>query len=261
MLVVDSAAQKFQLSGGIAKDDWDKWSEARDRQSALASADAAAETKNPLYGWDDLTTYGEWIQLPNGEFGWAPYEPVGWSPYAAGTWRAYRDWGPTWISDEPWGWLPFHYGAWKLDPSFGWFWTPGTLTNWSPALIPAAPLGAFHRSPALVPEAAPLRWRRFRCLDRRSLGLSVHHTRRGAFEPAHGSRDRAGRARSCSGRSRCAWRWGQRWAADSPPRRSPSAPPHRQAHQRMEKLRGFSLTHRKVPTMEIPRPGARPLTA
>jgi hypothetical protein len=135
-LVRDSdSGTPFQVTNKIQKDDWDKWTDAREQQSTLAYHDQAVGLGAPLYGWDDLDVYGDWGNFPGYGYAWAPYEPLGWSPYAAGMWNWYPGWGYTWISGEPWGWLPFHYGFWNFNPRMGWFWMPGSFNAWSPALV------------------------------------------------------------------------------------------------------------------------------
>ena len=126
----------FQIADKIQKDEWDKWTDAREQQSVLAFNDTAVDPTGPLYGWDDLDVYGDWSYFPGYGIGWAPYEAIGWSPYQAGMWDSYPGMGYTWISGEPWGWLPFHYGFWNFNPGMGWFWMPGAASAaWSPALV------------------------------------------------------------------------------------------------------------------------------
>lgn len=85
------------------------------------------------YFYDRLAPYGEWSQLANYGWVWAPYNvPVGWRPYTHGRW-AYTDYGWTWVSDWEWGWAPFHYGRWIFDPYRGWVWIPGR--EWAPAWV------------------------------------------------------------------------------------------------------------------------------
>ena len=112
----------FNIRKGIAKDTWDQWTEARDKQVQLTEKDEAVHPNGPRYGWSELDTYGEWIALPGGRFGWSPYARAGWSPYTHGQWGLYPGLGWTWISGEPWGWLPYHCGLWDYDASFGWYW-------------------------------------------------------------------------------------------------------------------------------------------
>jgi hypothetical protein len=125
----------FNVQQGIAKDSWDKWSNARDSQATMALNDQAFPAQGPRFGWSDLDTYGEWAMMPGFGYGWMPFAPMGWTPFSMGMWNWYPGMGNTWISSEPWGWLPYHYGSWNLSPTFGWFWTPGNFNSWSPALV------------------------------------------------------------------------------------------------------------------------------
>jgi ferric-dicitrate binding protein FerR (iron transport regulator) len=142
----------FNIQKGIVKDAWDQWTEARDKQVQLTEKDEAVHPIGPRYGWSDLDTYGEWIALSRGRFGWSPYARAGWSPYTNGRWEWYPGFGWTWISGEPWGWLPFHCGLWDYDASFGWYWMnpmfgcgfwEASLVDWyaGPGWIGWAPTG------------------------------------------------------------------------------------------------------------------------
>jgi hypothetical protein len=85
------------------------------------------------YFYDQLVPYGEWSQLSNYGWVWAPHDvPLGWRPYTHGRW-VYTDYGWTWVSDWEWGWAPFHYGRWIFDPYRGWVWIPGR--DWAPAWV------------------------------------------------------------------------------------------------------------------------------
>ncbi len=122
---------------GITKDDWDQWTEARDRQAQLTGKDESVHPVGPAYGWSDLNTYGEWITLPGNRFGWSPYAPVGWSPYSYGMWNWYGGMGWTWISADPWGWVTDHCGMWDFDQTFGWYWMNPMFGCglWYPSLV------------------------------------------------------------------------------------------------------------------------------
>jgi ferric-dicitrate binding protein FerR (iron transport regulator) len=143
----------FNTRRGIVKDTWDQWTEARDKQVQLTEKDEPVHPIGPRYGWSELDTFGEWIALPGGRFGWSPYARAGWSPYTHGPWEWYPGLGWTWISGEPWGWLPYHCGLWDFDPSFGWYWMDpmfgcglwgASLVNWyaGPGWIGWAPMGS-----------------------------------------------------------------------------------------------------------------------
>ena len=125
----------FNTRHGAVKDDWDKWTEARDSQATLALNDQAVAAHGPVYGWSDLDTYGEWAMIPGFGYGWSPYASMGWAPYTMGMWNWYPGLGYTWIGGEPWGWLPYHYGMWNYSAEFGYFWMPGDFGFWSPALV------------------------------------------------------------------------------------------------------------------------------
>jgi len=123
---------------GIVKDEWDRWTEARDRQEQLTTKDEAVRPVGASYGWSDLNTYGEWITLPGNRFGWSPYAMAGWSPYTYGSWNFYSGMGWTWISADPWGWVTDHCGLWDFDPTFGWFWMNpmfGGCGMWMPSFV------------------------------------------------------------------------------------------------------------------------------
>jgi hypothetical protein len=128
-------AVAFNARRGTLKDDWDKWTEARDSQSTLALSDQAVAAHGPVYGWSDLDAYGEWAMIPGFGYGWSPYAAMGWAPYTVGMWNWYPGLGYTWIAGEPWGWMPYHYGLWNYSAEFGWFWMPGDFGSWSPALV------------------------------------------------------------------------------------------------------------------------------
>jgi hypothetical protein len=134
---VGSPLMASNVRKGIVKDAWDQWTEGRDRQAQLTAKDEAVHPTGASYGWSDLNTYGEWITLPSGTFGWSPYALAGWSPYTYGTWAWYPGMGWVWISADPWGWVTDHCGLWDFDPMFGWFWMNPMFGCglWSPSLV------------------------------------------------------------------------------------------------------------------------------
>jgi hypothetical protein len=131
----DATELALNVSQGIVKDSWDKWSSERDTQTQLSLNDQAVGSGGSMYGWSDLGAYGEWGFFPGFGYGWSPYVSAGWSPYSMGMWSFYPGMGYNWISGEPWGWLPYHYGSWNFSPGFGWMWMPGNFGNYSPALV------------------------------------------------------------------------------------------------------------------------------
>src|SRR4029077_7563545 len=88
-----------------------------------------------LYGWNDLSNYGEWSVFPVYGTVWVPHVSPSWGPFRSGRWCWYPNLGYTWISAEPWGWVPYHYGQWIFMANSGWGWVPGNLSTWSPALV------------------------------------------------------------------------------------------------------------------------------
>ena len=133
----DSLTLAANTQKGITKDDWDKWTEARDRQTDLTRSDESVHPIGPSYGWSDLNTYGEWVTLPGNRFGWSPYVQAGWTPYSYGMWQSYPGMGWAWISGDPWGWVTDHCGGWDFDMTFGWMWMNPMFGCglWYPSLV------------------------------------------------------------------------------------------------------------------------------
>jgi hypothetical protein len=83
--------------------------------------------------YDDLASYGNWVQRPRYGWVWTPRAvAASWRPYQAGHW-VWTDLGWSWVSDEPYGWATYHYGRWYDDPDYGWGWVPGD--QWAPAWV------------------------------------------------------------------------------------------------------------------------------
>ena len=128
---------EFQVVNSGAPDEWDRWSDSRDR---LIMQSVSARNVGPgVYGTEDMDAAGTWQNVP--EYGnvWHPTAVAAdWAPYQAGRW-VWDDWyGWTWVSYDPWGWAPYHYGRWFHNDRIGWCWYPGLLGvrhYWSPALV------------------------------------------------------------------------------------------------------------------------------
>lgn len=140
LLMQPGTSEPTVVSQGIAKDDWDQWVDDREAQLGQAAGPPASEeggdATEVVYGWNDLSNYGNWSDVPGVGYGWSPGGVgSGWAPYTAGQWCWYPGWGYTWIGAEPWGWLPYHYGGWNFIPGRGWVWFPGGFTNWSPSRV------------------------------------------------------------------------------------------------------------------------------
>ncbi|HET6805218.1 MAG TPA: DUF6600 domain-containing protein [Frateuria sp.] len=141
-----------QLAGG---DDFDRWSEARDRR--YADSGSRRYVSEDVIGYQDLDRYGHWQADP--EYGqvWYPaHVDTGWAPYRDGHWAWVAPWGWTWVDDAPWGFAPYHYGRWAWR-SRGWCWVPGPI-GWRPVYAPAlvAFVGGSHWRVAL--GSAPVGW-------------------------------------------------------------------------------------------------------
>jgi hypothetical protein len=85
-------------------------------------------------GLYDLDYYGDWVNVSDYGYCWAPRVSTGWAPYHSGFWDFDDVWGPTWVASESWGWAPYHYGRWAFV-SDRWFWVPEIRTR--PAYCPA----------------------------------------------------------------------------------------------------------------------------
>jgi len=97
----------------------------------VAPPDQAPVSTQTFY--DQLSPYGQWVNMPTYGYVWIPSAGVGFVPYSNyGHW-VYTEYGWTWVSDYAWGWAPFHYGRWGYDYNYGWYWIPGT--EWGPAWV------------------------------------------------------------------------------------------------------------------------------
>jgi hypothetical protein len=101
-----------------------------------AAVAVSAPPADVAYFYNDLASYGTWVDLPGAGWCWQPTvctTVVGWQPYLyAGHWLN-TDAGWFWASDYSWGWAPFHYGRWQLHPTAGWVWFPGRV--WGPSWV------------------------------------------------------------------------------------------------------------------------------
>ena len=82
--------------------------------------------------YDDLSPYGDWVEMPDYGWSFAPRVDRDWRPYTRGQW-IWTDDGWYWDSDEDFGWAAYHYGRWVNDRYYGWIWVPGT--EWAPAWV------------------------------------------------------------------------------------------------------------------------------
>src|ERR1019366_1721339 len=117
---------EFQVVAAGGMDDWDRWSDNRDR--TLTQAVSPRYVGAGVYGAEDLDAAGTWSNVPEDGNAWRPTVDPDWAPYQSGRWVD-EDWyGWTWGSNDPRGRGPPHYR--------GWF--PGLIPSrqyWSPALV------------------------------------------------------------------------------------------------------------------------------
>lgn len=150
---------EFQTSYEIAHDQFDDWSENRDRE--LLASQSYKYVSPDEYGADDLDAYGKWVPSQYGQV-WAPQAPTpDWAPYSYGQWDYEPYYGWTWVDYAPWGWAPYHYGRWFYNGGYGWCWWPGVLgarVLWSPALVGFFGLGIGLGWVALAPFEAFFGW-------------------------------------------------------------------------------------------------------
>ncbi|HSE38678.1 MAG TPA: DUF6600 domain-containing protein, partial [Blastocatellia bacterium] len=99
-------------------------------------------------GLYDLDYYGDWVDVNDYGYCWAPSVGAGWAPYRTGFWDLDGLWGPSWVSYEPWGWAPYHYGRWAFVNQ-RWFWVPVEVRT-RPVYYPA-PV-------AFIPFANQIAW-------------------------------------------------------------------------------------------------------
>jgi len=131
-----AADPEFQVVNANPADDWDRWSETRDR--ALHSNNSAQYVPPGVSGTEELDAAGTWVYAAPYGYVWRPAGvAVGWAPYRNGRWVWVNWYGWTWVSADSWGWAPYHYGRWFVDAG-GWAWYPGALgvnAYWSPAQV------------------------------------------------------------------------------------------------------------------------------
>ncbi len=126
---------EYQIVAAIPYDEWDRWSDARDRD--LERSRSYQYVSSDVYGAEDLDGYGRWVNVAGYGNVWSPTVAVGWAPYRYGRWAWVDYYGWTWVSYDPWGWAPYHYGRWFYSSPYGWCWWPGGFGHhyWRPALV------------------------------------------------------------------------------------------------------------------------------
>jgi hypothetical protein len=130
----DEPAEIVQISIP-APDSFDRWSQERDQRLSASSSAQYVSASTP--GYEDLDSYGRWVNEADYGPVWYPTVAAGWMPYRYGHWAWVDPWGWTWVEDEPWGFCPFHFGRWVFVGA-AWGWIPGPIAVtpiYSPALV------------------------------------------------------------------------------------------------------------------------------
>ena len=113
----------YFVASAPAPDDFDRWSNDRDRRDD--NSVSAKYVSRDVPGYSDLDDNGSWNEEPDYGPVWYPNTvDVGWAPYSYGSWNYVGPWGWTWVDYSPWGFAPYHYGRWAYIGS-RWGWCPG----------------------------------------------------------------------------------------------------------------------------------------
>ena len=132
----DPADPEFMEVQPSPRDQFDDWSEGRDRE--LLSSQSYQYVGPDVSGAEDLDANGSWVPSQYGQ-AWEPRAVAqDWAPYSYGQWNWEPYYGWTWVDYAPWGWAPYHYGRWFWNGGYGWCWWPGPRLSvhfWSPALV------------------------------------------------------------------------------------------------------------------------------
>jgi hypothetical protein len=113
----------YFVASAPAPDDFDRWSNDRDRRED--NSVSAKYVSRDVPGYSDLDDNGTWNEEPDYGAVWYPNTvSVGWAPYSYGYWNYIGPWGWTWVDYSPWGFAPYHYGRWAYIGN-RWGWCPG----------------------------------------------------------------------------------------------------------------------------------------
>jgi hypothetical protein len=104
---------------------------------AAPEAAVPAPEDNYAYFHDQLSPYGQWVDVQGYGPCWYPNQAIAensdWRPYYdMGHWVNTEN-GLFWVSDYPWGEIPFHYGRWVKTAEYPWLWVPDY--TWGPAWV------------------------------------------------------------------------------------------------------------------------------
>ncbi|HEV2765814.1 MAG TPA: DUF6600 domain-containing protein, partial [Pyrinomonadaceae bacterium] len=140
-------AGDWDLADAPAFDEWDAWTDERERYlaSRLRFEDRERFYDREVWGAEELDSYGDWTHTDTYGWVWRPHSNAvshydDWAPYRYGRWTYCPPYGWTWVGDEPWGWAPYHYGRWVYHDN-RWGWAPRGYGYsyrrawWRPALV------------------------------------------------------------------------------------------------------------------------------
>ncbi|HYO62395.1 MAG TPA: DUF6600 domain-containing protein [Pyrinomonadaceae bacterium] len=141
------AAGDWELSSAPAFDEWDSWTDERERHLAASLRYENRERyyDREVWGAEELDAHGQWTHTRDYGWVWRPHATAinhynDWAPYRYGRWVYFQPYGWTWVGDEPWGWAPYHYGRWVYHDNY-WAWAPRGYGYtyrrawWRPALV------------------------------------------------------------------------------------------------------------------------------
>jgi hypothetical protein len=113
----------YFVASAPAADDFDRWSNDRDRRDD--DSISAKYVSREVPGYSDLDDNGTWSEEPDYGPVWYPnVVDAAWAPYSYGYWSYVGPWGWTWVDYSPWGFAPYHYGRWAFIGN-RWGWCPG----------------------------------------------------------------------------------------------------------------------------------------
>ncbi len=127
-----SSNDQWTVAKNVEQDPFDAWD--KQAEEYHQRYEASNSYGSPYsYGFNDLTYYGNYMNVPGYGMCWQPYfTGLAWNPYMDGAWLLYPGFGYSWVSAYPWGWAPYHYGSWIFAPPYGWVWQPGnTWVAWN----------------------------------------------------------------------------------------------------------------------------------
>ena len=140
-------AGDWELASAADFDEWDRWTDERERYLAARLRYEQRERyyDRDVWGAEELDAYGDWTYVNTYGWLWRPHVTVintyvNWAPYRYGRWEWVPPYGWTWVGDEPWGWAPYHYGRWVYYNNY-WAWAPRGYgyaykrSWWRPALV------------------------------------------------------------------------------------------------------------------------------